>query len=77
MLDHLTPRQRSTYSILIIGIAVVNVLDLTGVWRQPAPIPAALFALNTVLLVRLVRARRRARTVIVIVLPPQRSNGGQ
>lgn len=65
MNDGLSTARRRTYEALIVIIAALNVLDLTGIWNQPVPVPAALFALNVVLFVRLAKAGRFGRIVIV------------
>lgn len=53
-----TRRFSRRYGWLVVSIATANLLDLTGLVDMPLPIPAALFALNTVLFVKLIHARR-------------------
>lgn len=60
----MTRGQRNAHARAAVAIATLNLLDLTGLWDQPMPVPAMLFALNTVLLIRLIgdhNARRQGR----------------
>lgn len=57
-----TDALRNAYAPLILIIGVLNLLDVLGVYDLPHPMPAALWALNTVMCVRLLvswRAERR------------------
>jgi hypothetical protein len=61
-----TDALRSAYAPAIITIAAINLLDLLGVANLPQPVPAMLFALNTVIMVRLLRARRADRRAAAV-----------
>jgi hypothetical protein len=59
-----TPRTdawRRAYAPVILTIASLNLLDLTDIVDLPMPVPAMLFALNTVCFIRLLKARKADR----------------